>query len=206
MTDMPTRIRTKAEDALAKHFAALGEDDPMREIRATAFDSFLATGLPHRRVEDWKYTDLRSLMRDAPAPVPPASPQDAKAALVRSDVFAGIDRARIVFVNGHFMPSLSDMAGIEQDIDFASLGRFLAQGGAILDRSLDSAEAPILALNSAFVRDGAVIRIHNGAKPARRVSCATTARTCSIWSRTSAPPPASSWRSNIRSRSPASAR
>ena len=164
---MPTRIRTKAEEALANHFAALAGDDPMRDIRAAAFDAFMASGLPHRRIEEWKYTDLRALMRDAPAPAAPAAPADARAALARADIFAAIDRARIVFVNGHFVPSLSDMAGIAGDVDFASLGRFLADGGAILDRSLDPAEAPIFALNSAFVRDGAVLRIRDGAKLAR---------------------------------------
>ena len=172
MTDQPIRIRTKAEEALADHFAALTGDDPMREIRAAAFDAFLQSGLPHRRIEDWKYTDLRSLIRDVPAPARPAAPADARAALDRSDTFAAMDRARIVFVNGHFVPALSDMAGIESDLDFASFGRFLAQGGAILDRSLDPAEAPVFALNSAFVRDGAVIRIRHGAKLARPLEIA----------------------------------
>lgn len=167
MNDQPTRILTKAEDALARHFASLDGDDPMREIRATAFDAFMEQGLPHRRVEAWKYTDLRALMRDVPAPAAPASPRDTRAALAGADVFAAMDRARIVFVNGHFVPALSDMAGISADIEFASLGRFLADGGAILDRSLDPAEAPIFALNSAFVRDGAVLRIRDGAKLAR---------------------------------------
>jgi Fe-S cluster assembly protein SufD len=173
MTDQPTRIRTKAEEALASHFASLSGDDPMREIRATAFDAFMEKGLPHRRVEEWKYTDLRSLMRDAPGPAVPAAPEAARAALDRADVFANMDRARIVFVNGCFVPALSDLAGVEDDIDFASFGRFLAQGGAILDRSLDPAEAPIFALNSAFVRDGAVLRIRHGAKLARPIEIAT---------------------------------
>jgi Fe-S cluster assembly protein SufD len=166
MSEMPTRMRTKAEEALAMHFAALG-DDPMRDIRAAAFDAFMQRGLPHRRVEDWKYTDLRALMRDAPPPAVPASPDAAQVALAGADVFAAMDRARIVFVNGHFVPSLSDLSGLESAVDFASLGRFLADGGAILDRSLDPAEAPVFALNSAFVRDGAVIRIRDGAKLAR---------------------------------------
>jgi Fe-S cluster assembly protein SufD len=169
MTEQPTRIRTKAEEALASHFAAGPSADPMRDIRAAAFDAFMAKGLPHRRVEEWKYTDLRALMRDSPPPAAPAAPDAAHEALARADVFAAIDRARIVFVNGHFVPALSDMAGIEQDVDFASLGRFLARGGAILDRSLDPAEAPVFALNSAFVRDGAVLRFHPGAKLARPV-------------------------------------
>jgi Fe-S cluster assembly protein SufD len=167
MTDQPTRIRTKAEEALANHFAALAGDDPMRDMRATAFDAFLAKGLPHRRIEEWKYTDLRALMRDAPGPAEPAPPAQAKEALARADTFAALDRARIVFVNGHFVPPLSDMEGLARDVDFASLGRFLAEGGAILDRSLDPAEQPVFALNSAFVRDGAVIRIRDGAKLAR---------------------------------------
>ena len=50
------------------------------------------------------------------------------------------------------------MQGLAESVEFASLGRFLADGGAILDRSLDPADAPIYALNSAFVRDGAVHR------------------------------------------------
>jgi Fe-S cluster assembly protein SufD len=173
MTEQPTRIRTKAEEALAHHFASLAGDDPMRDIRTTAFDAFMEKGLPHRRIEEWKYTDLRALMRDAPEPAPAASPADAKAALARADVFDGMDRARIVFVNGHFVPALSDMGGVEGAIDFASFGRFLADGGAILDRSLDPAEAPIFALNTAFVRDGAVLKIRDGAKLARPVEIVT---------------------------------
>jgi len=132
----------------------------------------MQSGLPHRRIEEWKYTDLRSLIRDVPPPAAPAAPAEARAALDRADIFAAIDRARIVFVNGHFVPALSDMAGIDRDVDFASLGRFLADGGAILDRSLDPAEAPVFALNSAFVRDGAVLRIRDGAKLARPLEIA----------------------------------
>jgi Fe-S cluster assembly protein SufD len=56
---------------------------------------------------------------------------------------------------------------LAESVEFASLGRFLADGGAILDRSLDPAEAPIYALNSAFVRDGAVIKIRDHARLAR---------------------------------------
>ncbi len=92
-----------------------------------------------------------------------------RAALERADIFAPIDRARIVFVNGQFVPPLSDLEGIEGDVDFASLGRFLADGGAILDRTLDPAEAPIFALNSAFVSDGAVVRIREKAKLQRPI-------------------------------------
>ena len=42
------------------------------EARRAAFEAYDRVGLPHRRIEDWKYTDLRALMREvlplAPAP------------------------------------------------------------------------------------------------------------------------------------------
>ena len=169
MTEQPTRIRTKAEEALAGHFAGLAGDDPMHDMRSAAFEAFIEKGLPHRRIEEWKYTDLRALMQDVPAPASPAPAQEARAALERADIFGDVDRAKIVFVNGQFVPALSDMSGIGDDVEFASLGRFLADGGAILDRSLEPAEAPIFALNSAFVSDGAVLRVRENAKLKRPI-------------------------------------
>ena len=161
MADQKKRIETAAEKAIAGHFAALPDDDPMAELRSSAFADFREAGLPHRRVEDWKYTDLRALLQDVPAPAEPGPLDEARAALAQSDPLADLAGSRIVFVNGHFVPSLSDMAAISEQVDFASLGRFLADGGAIFDRfdTLDPAETPILALNSTFMRDGAVISI-----------------------------------------------
>jgi len=52
------------------------------ETRQQAFEAYERTGLPHRRVEEWKYTDLRALMREV---LPLAPKPDAKA----------LDRARI---------------------------------------------------------------------------------------------------------------
>jgi Fe-S cluster assembly protein SufD len=172
MSQLPTRIQTKAEEALASHFAALGAD-PMHDIRTAAFEAFVTQGLPHRRIEEWKYTDLRALVRDVPAPAWPAVPEAARAAVAAADVFAGLVPARVTFVNGEFVPALSDLAGLEGEVDVASLGRFLADGGAILDRSLDPAEAPVFALNTAFVRDGAVVQVRPGAKLARPLEVLT---------------------------------
>ena len=73
-------IKTAAETALAQTFAQarsrLPGDDAIAAQRRAAFDVFAEEGLPHRRVEDWKYTDLRALMREAK---PLAGPPDAAA-------------------------------------------------------------------------------------------------------------------------------
>ena len=46
------------------------------ELRQQAFAAFEHAGLPHRRLEDWKYTDLRALMREV---LPLAAAPDAAA-------------------------------------------------------------------------------------------------------------------------------
>ncbi len=52
-----------AQDALKAAFEAL----PVSSVRTKAFASFAKTGLPHRRMEAWKWTDLQAaLAKDLP--------------------------------------------------------------------------------------------------------------------------------------------
>ena len=68
--------KTETGRALSDGFAIARERLPgagkVVEIRRQAFEAYESAGLPHRRIEDWKYTDLRALMREvlpmAPAP------------------------------------------------------------------------------------------------------------------------------------------
>jgi Fe-S cluster assembly protein SufD len=62
-------MKTNAELALAEAFAGaqakLPGDGKVAALRVAAFDRFESLGLPHRRVEEWKYTDLRAVLREA---------------------------------------------------------------------------------------------------------------------------------------------
>src|SRR6186997_2223412 len=107
-------IRTNAEQGLAEAFAGARAKLPgagaVKSLRENAFHTFESKGLPHRRVEEWKYTDLRALMRDAK---PLAPPPDAAAKARAKDtgaVLADIDSRRLVFVDGAFVPERSDTA------------------------------------------------------------------------------------------------
>ena len=72
MTAEVRTVRTAAEQAIVEHFARALPSLPggarVRSVRERAFARFVKTGLPHRRIEEWKYTDLRALMRAALAP------------------------------------------------------------------------------------------------------------------------------------------
>ena len=101
-------MKTAAETALAQTFAQARERLPggaaVAAKRAAAFGLFAKEGLPHRRVEDWKYTDLRALMREAK---PLASPPDAAAKArgkAAGAMVGDIDARRLVFVDGAFVP------------------------------------------------------------------------------------------------------
>jgi Fe-S cluster assembly protein SufD len=169
-------IKTRAETALAANFAAVRRALPgagaVAALREDAFKRFESEGLPHRRVEEWKYTDLRALMRDAKplAGVPDAA---AKArAKTAGGMLASIEARRIVFVEGAFVPELSDLADLEAGLAISSMGQALAAGDpqllARIGRVVPTDDVAV-ALNTAFMGDGAVIHIAAGAALARPI-------------------------------------
>jgi Fe-S cluster assembly protein SufD len=162
-------IKTAAETALAQAFSQargrLPGDGAIAAQRAAAFDVFAKTGLPHRRIEDWKYTDLRALMREAK---PLAAPPDAAAkarAKTAGALLADVETRRLVFVDGAFVAELSDIAGLEPGLAVGSLADALSNGDPTLAAHLGKlapASDAAVALNTALMGDGAVIRIAAG--------------------------------------------
>ncbi|MGB6537346.1 MAG: Fe-S cluster assembly protein SufD [Xanthobacteraceae bacterium] len=163
-------IKTAAETALANAFAAartrLPGDESIAATRAAAFELFAKEGLPHRRIEEWKYTDLRALMHEAkPLALPPDAAAKAQAKTAGA-LLGDVESRRLVFVDGAFVPELSDVAALEPGLWVASLASALAERDATVLGYLGKL-APAgdlaVALNTAFMGDGAVIRIGTGA-------------------------------------------
>jgi Fe-S cluster assembly protein SufD len=168
-----TPMRTAAETGLADAFATLRgrlAAGPVTARREAAFRRFEAQGLPHRRIEEWKYTDLRALMRDA-KPLAGAPDAAAKARVAgQTSMFAAVAPRRIVFVDGAFAPELSDLAGLESGLKIGSLALALGQGAAILSRlgGTGLADGDVAyGLNTALMGDGAIIEVAPGARIAR---------------------------------------
>ncbi len=136
--------------------------------RARALEEFLAAGLPTVREEDWKYTSLKRLdNRTATLPVMPDA--TAGGALAERLGVQGLDGPRLVFVNGHFVPSASD-AG-DTRLEIGSLGAALAAGfphdrlGSVIDLQ----RYRFAQLNAALFADGAVVRAPRGVVEPRPV-------------------------------------
>src|SRR5207237_697820 len=114
--------------------------------------------------------DLRALMREAK---PLAGPPDAAAkrrAAEAGAALASIEARRIVFVDGAFVERLSDLAGLEDGLTICSLAGALAAGDMQIAAQLGKVvptDDVAVALNTAFMGDGAVIRVAAGATLAR---------------------------------------
>jgi Fe-S cluster assembly protein SufD len=152
-------------DSLAVARDRLPGTGKVADARRQAFDAYERAGLPHRRIEDWKYTDLRVLMREV---LPLAAAPD-QAALTRAGAalkLHAIDGVRrLVLVDGVFAPTLSEMANLEKGLGIRTLREVLEAGDAKLQAQLfapDSSDS-MIALNSAMMTDGLVIEVADGA-------------------------------------------
>ena len=127
-------------------------------IARTAAEEALGFQLPHRRMEEWRWTDLRQLIDK---PYPPRQQVEAKASdverLLKGTVFHAIAATRMVFVNGQLDERLSRLAN-----------------GAVEAKA--EATEPVQQLTAAFATGGARIRLEgNIDTPVELVFIATNA-------------------------------
>jgi Fe-S cluster assembly protein SufD len=180
MTAAPEIQKTQAELGFARQYEATREHLPgdgwVKELRERAIRSFASLGLPHRRIEAWKYTDLRMMLKEVPAPagtgLESVSDRDLYKAL-GADLH-GFSAHHIVFVDGVYDEDnsfiISDEAGL---VHMTSLGETLAHPPEWFKAKFNEVnpqeDDPVLALNTAFMGDGAVLEIVKGARLKRPV-------------------------------------
>jgi Fe-S cluster assembly protein SufD len=137
------------------------------DVRRQAFDAFERAGLPHRRIEDWKYTDLRALMRE-PLPLAAAPDRDAIANARAALAAVGVEgAAKLVLVDGAFAPELSD-AAVGDGISVRSLRKAL-EGGDGADLLAAAQTDSMIALNAAMATDGVLLDVADRAAPTRAI-------------------------------------
>lgn len=114
-------------------------------VQKTAAELALGLSLPHRKMEDWRWTDLRQLVDK---PYPPrqtvvATAKDVER-LLKSSPFAKVAGARIVFVNGHYAAEHSQLKNDNVT-------------------SVVNLDEPVITMNAAFATDGARLKISGAA-------------------------------------------
>jgi Fe-S cluster assembly protein SufD len=161
---------TPAEKQLAELYEREAEMLPgadIPEVRAwrdAAITAFAEAGLPHRRVEEWKYTDLRSLLPQADdiASTEPEKFDDLM--LAEADAYVA------VFIGGEFRTDLSTIQDAP-GITFQPLSEALYEDDdatealARLPQAKYNAEHDaVTQLATAFATDGVLLTVAPGVK------------------------------------------
>ncbi len=169
MTIHPTTISpsiTAAEQRYLDLYTKVAERLPgarsgeVRAWREAALQRFVAQGLPHRRIEEWKYTDLRALMPEVHplSGLLPAVAADVDVEAAIGEKLAGLDSYRAVFVDGLFRPDLSTVQEAP-GVTFATLRSLLEDEAQIHERLLPVERDVIADLTTAFATDGTILSV-----------------------------------------------
>ncbi|QPF87881.1 Fe-S cluster assembly protein SufD [Bradyrhizobium genosp. L] len=184
--------KTETGRALGEAFAVARDRLPgkgkIADERRQAFDAYERAGLPHRRIEDWKYTDLRALMREVLplAPAPDAAALKRAAAAVKAHAIAGV--RLLVLVDGMLAPDLSDLDNLDKGLTIRPLREVLDAGDGALSVQAFASDTtnPMIALNGAMATDGVVIEVGNGtvlSRPLHVVHVAASATPVAMFTR-----------------------
>ncbi len=147
----------------------------LRQLREDAWSRFEAQGFPTTHDEDWRFTNLASLVR---TPFGRAPLGEAGLTVEGIEAFKVTGAAcQMVFVNGRFAPMLSEMGNLPKGLEVCALARALDCGSGgwapegcapdgieqHLGRYADIRRDVFAALNTALWEDGAYLRIRRGA-------------------------------------------
>ena len=132
----------------------------LRNLREEAFSRFCETGFPTTHDEDWRFTNVSAIAHT------PFSLTDSAQTVSASDLRVWrleSASALLVFVDGHFDRGLSSAGSLPGDLTVSSLKQAIENNTAGLEehlgRYLDVRRDAFCALNTAFVEEGAFVRI-----------------------------------------------
>jgi Fe-S cluster assembly protein SufD len=159
--------RADFDRLIASDFAS--DPEWLKRFRTQAMDSFETLGFPTMKDEDWHFTSVSPIADRVFHPAPQSKilrDTVEKLAITKS---GGL---KLVFVNGLFMPEPSFSENAIPGLTVQSLAAAIRED-ASLETLLGSAagitSSAFTALNSAFFRDGTLIRIAKGANIDRTI-------------------------------------
>lgn len=131
-------------------------------LREEALADVLERGFPTTRDEQWRHTDV-SRITERPFRTPDRREGRVSAGDIEPYLFGDAEGARLVFVNGHYRPVLSDIAGVPDGVTICTLGQVLQRDlqspHRHLARYAQTEARAFTALNTMGMTDGAIIQV-----------------------------------------------
>lgn len=128
-------------------------------IQGKAGESFAAVGLPTKKTEDFKYTNIRSYLQDDYiAKIGSISLTEDEVENLLTDDFVSV-----VIINGKYVPEYSRLKKLPEGVTIKSLFKALEEGNEValkqFNAGLKSTINPLAMLNTALAGDGIFISI-----------------------------------------------
>jgi Fe-S cluster assembly protein SufD len=131
-------------------------------LREDAFARFCEVGFPTTHDEDWRFTNVSAIARTAFQTSSDVRLAKGDTAAWRVDDVA----AMLVFVNGRFSAELSEVNALPKGVTVASLADRIEVAPEEVEKHLgkyaDTQRDPFVALNTAFISDGAYVHLPRG--------------------------------------------
>lgn len=162
---MSSALIETCREALTRQAGVANEASELQAVRREYFERFVELGVPTRRHEDWRYTNLKGLLQSAPDWVNSVASKPQATELTSASL--GPWDVALVFVDGHYDARLSRHHATLEGIDVETLADALARVPKEASRLLDARvnDAPFVALNAAFAAEGVRLRVRRGATP-----------------------------------------
>ena len=134
-------------------------------LRDKAIERFSSLDFPTPKVEEWKFTNLAPLTKTVFGPGPAKADEDAGDA-VQGFLMEETPCHLLVFVDGRYRPRLSALGDLPAGAEVTTLAAALKARPDMLESHLGGGtaigEKPFVALNTAFMADGAVLNLEPG--------------------------------------------
>jgi Fe-S cluster assembly protein SufD len=161
----------KQVEAHVKQFERFERESPrspwwLFPLRKAGLARFAERGFPTLQDEDWRFTNVAPISKLPFKPVFEGGSGGLAPAWIEGLTFGRLASCRLVFVNGHFAPSLSAAGGLPKGVVAASLAESLNRDASLLEKYLTrqtEAEAnAFTSLNTAFFQDGGFVFVPAG--------------------------------------------
>ncbi|PKD44783.1 Fe-S cluster assembly protein SufD [Rhodohalobacter barkolensis] len=157
----PTQVEPSFLHRLAKHSP---ESEKWGGIRETSVKEINANQFPHKKIEEWRFTDLKTFTRTDFVPFSEAGTLPATD--IEQYYIPESDRSRLVFINGMFQEKYSSIGGLGNGVTFGNLADYADHKATeeYLNKLVNYENDVFVPFNGLMFEDGAFIHLEKGAK------------------------------------------
>ena len=158
---------TDRQDLYLEHFDRLEKSSPdwLLPIRKAAIARFSELGFPTTKHEEWRYTNVAPIARTA-FQAAAGDGELPKEKEVTPYVFGRGVGVLAVFINGRFVPVLSDLAAMPKGVRVTGLAEAMDADDPLLQEHLARHarydDQAFVALNTALMEDGGLVHVARG--------------------------------------------